>query len=226
MTVDFMNQLFQVTFFFHEVDFVRVDDEQGGLGIVKEKIIEGPIDLFEILGIHEPLISPAAFFYALQEDVRAGLEEDDQVRFRHPRHDQMVNLLIQGQFVAAEIDLGEYSVAVEQVVDEDDRVEQIPLGEAEVLVVPVQQKKKLGLESAALPVLVKGGDEGVFFVFFQNHAGVKMATEELGQRGFPGADATFDGDESGFDGVCHPEFFQGMIFFGRYAAIIAARGFL
>ena len=40
MIIDLVNQLFEVIFFAREVNFVGVDDQKGGFGVIKEEVIE------------------------------------------------------------------------------------------------------------------------------------------------------------------------------------------
>ena len=60
MTVDLVNQLFQVTFFFNKVDLIGIYDQKRCVGIIKKEIIEGFIHRIKIIGVHKSFIIPAS----------------------------------------------------------------------------------------------------------------------------------------------------------------------
>ena len=72
------------------------------------------------------------------------------------------NPIVQSQLVIAEIHMGEYLIAREQVVDDGQVVEQLLLRQCDLLSVAVHQEHQLGLESEGPHVLVESVQEGVF----------------------------------------------------------------
>jgi hypothetical protein len=61
-----------------------------------------------------------------------------------------------------------------------------------LLLITVEQKKRLVLKSVALARLIKFWQKGVFFDFLKDGPGLKFIGQELGQTGFPDADGTFN----------------------------------
>ena len=198
MIIDLVYQLFEVVFFACQVDFIGIDNQKGGFGVIKEEVIEGPVDVLQILILHVLFESPASFFHPAMQNRGLGLQKYDQIRLGDLDFDQVEQLFVEVQFVALQVQSCENPVTVKQVVGNHHIAEQIPLGKLQILVVPVQQKKNLGLEGVGGPVFIKLVHEGVVLVHFKDKTGIVLLGQPVGQSGFPGPDGSFDGNESRF----------------------------
>ena len=101
-------------------------------------------------GMHKKIFWPDQV-----EDLRAGLEVDHQVRARNRRNEELVDHLVEGDFVVLEIEIREDLVLCDHVVGDHPLVEQVPLGKFPLLTVAGEEKKKLRLEGVFSPVIVK-----------------------------------------------------------------------
>ena len=75
MIIDLVNQLFEVIFFASQVDFVGVDDQKGSFGVIKEEIVEGAVDVLQVLVLHILLEPPTPFFHPPMQDRSLSLQE-------------------------------------------------------------------------------------------------------------------------------------------------------
>ena len=198
MIIDLVNQLLEVIFFARQVDFVGIDHQKGGFGVLAEVIIDGPVDLLQVLVLLILLAPPPPFFDPGMQGRGLRLQKNYQVRLGDLDFDQVEQLFIEMQFVAFEIQTRKNPVALEQVIGDHHIVEQIPLGQLLNLLVPVQQKKNLGLEGVGGPVLVKFTHERVALFLFEHQTGAVFFGQFMGQSRFSRPDVLFNGDEPRF----------------------------
>ena len=116
MIIDLANQLFEVIFFTCQVDFVGIDDQKGGFGVIKEKIIEGAVDVLQVLIFHILLEPAAPFFHPVMQEGSLSLQKNHQIRFGNLDFDQVEQLFVEMQFVALKVQPRENPVPMEQVI--------------------------------------------------------------------------------------------------------------
>ncbi len=138
MTIDFIYQLLQIDFFSHNVDLVGIDHQERGFHIIEEKIVERLIDLFKVSVFHDLLVIPSPFFDPGIQNIGVGLQKYDQIRFGDVDFYEVIDLLVQMEFMALQIEVGEQVVPLKQVIGDDHGTEQIPLQQLPALVVAVQ----------------------------------------------------------------------------------------
>jgi hypothetical protein len=71
------------------------------------------------------------------------------------------DLFVKGELMVIQIDGGEYSVFIEEVVTKGDLIEQVELGDFPLLLKPVQQEEDLGLKGIFFAVFIKMREERV-----------------------------------------------------------------
>src|SRR4030095_10392814 len=94
---DHRDEVVQVGGVVHEVDVAGVDHQQRRLRVVEEEVVVGPGKGLEVVGVEVALVVPAAALDALEEHLQPALEEDHQVRLRHPGTERVVNPVVEGQ---------------------------------------------------------------------------------------------------------------------------------
>jgi len=129
---------------------------------------------------------------SVKKDLGFCLKKDDQVRGWDLSVEKLIDLRVKSQLVIIEIDGGEDSVFCEKVVGDRHLIEQVQLGDFFLLLKPVEQEKKLGLEGIFLPVLVELLEKRILFRFFHDHPGIELFCQEACQAGFPYPNGTLN----------------------------------
>jgi hypothetical protein len=71
------------------------------------------------------------------------------------------DLFVKGELMVVQIDGGEYSVFIKEIVTKGDLIEQVELGNFSLLLKPAQQKEDLGLKGIFFAVFIKMRQERV-----------------------------------------------------------------
>ena len=132
------------------------------------------------------------------------LEVDDQVGLGDALGEDAVDLLVDEELVVGERLIGVDLVLLEEVVADDPVDEQVPLEEADLLVVAVGQENELGQESRALLLVVEILQVGVADVVEDDLAADPLG-QDVGQLGLLGPEDALDGDvfERDFERALH-----------------------
>ena len=101
--IDFFDQVSHMIAARHKINIRGVDGQQGTVVIAKEKFIVGPRYLSQILGGNIYIKTLVSLPYSFIQDVRAGLQIDDQVRLRDSGAQGLIELFVQCHFLAAQI---------------------------------------------------------------------------------------------------------------------------
>jgi hypothetical protein len=163
---------------------------------MEEIIVVGLDQHLKILQIHILLIRDASRLDPMKQYLWFGLQEDDQVWWRDLSIEEVKNLFVKGDLMVVQIDGGEDTVFVKEVVTKSDLVEQIELGDFPLLLKTIQQEEDLGLKGIFFTILIEIGEERVVLCFFQNTSGVERLCQESGQACFSNTDRTFYDDIS------------------------------
>jgi hypothetical protein len=195
---DFAGQVGQVLRIADEVDFGAVDHQQGRLVIIKEKVPVSLRDFFDVIRRNAPFVLPIALAQPLEQDIGTGLQIHHQVRFWQARVEQLVELTIQGNFVAVQVHLGENLVLGEEVIDDHAVIEQVLLCQLVLLAIAAEEKEQLGLKGRGVRVFIEALQEGIVFDVLDDGAGAELLGEEPGQARLADTDRPFDDDVTGF----------------------------
>lgn len=121
------------------------------------------------------------------------MEVDQKVGLGEDRIEGSKQALEEAEFFSAEILAGEeqgfgeniigYSVLLEEVGIHQDLLE---------LFVSFGHEEKLYGKGVAFGIFVEKGEEGIIGKLFEDQAGIKVFGQQLGERGFAGADISFN----------------------------------
>src|ERR1043166_5801596 len=188
-----LDELIEVLRGIHEIDFVRVHDQQWRL-VVPVKVMRVRLaELLQILWRDRFLVCPPALLDALQQCIKVPLQVNHEVRLRHGLVQQIVQPVVEHQLGVFERQVREDLALRERVVDQDQLREEVALRELLLLVEARQQEEQLGPERRPPPVLVEVVEERVVGVF-EDLRPAEPFGEHRDQRRLPDADRPLDRD--------------------------------
>src|SRR4030042_1252914 len=144
-----------------EIYVVGLDHEDRRSLVVEKEIVEGLDDVLEVLLGDVLLQSVALLGHPPGEGPERDLEIDDQVGFGDALGQDTVDLLVNKEFVVGKGLIGVDLVLLEEVIADDAVDEQVPLEEADLLVVAVGQIDELRQEGRALLLVIEVLQVGV-----------------------------------------------------------------
>src|SRR5262249_44108489 len=160
---DFLDQVGEVAAVLHEVDVRAVDHEKWGVRIVMKEGPEGLRQALQVLRGDAALEVAVPFTNSPQEDVRPGLEVDDQVGPWDLGMEKVEDLPVERQLVWVEGDPGEDAVLGEEVVAHPAGGIDAVLLELALLAVALEGEEELGLEGMSFWVFVELAQERIVF---------------------------------------------------------------
>src|SRR5258706_11416526 len=122
---------------------------------MKEKLIVRLGHFGKVFEGHASLVFFIPFFDSFVKHLGTGLKIDDQVWFRHPGVQERVDLLVKIEFLGAQGERRKNLVLGEQIIGNDVLIEQIMLRQLDLLLVAVEQKKRLVLKRVGLAGFIK-----------------------------------------------------------------------
>jgi hypothetical protein len=137
------DQVGEIAAVLDEVDVRAVDHEERCLSVIVKVASKRLRQLLQILRRDTTLVVALALLEATHEDVRAGLEIDDEVGTRQPLVQHLEDLLVELELVGAEGERREDPVLGEQVVRDRPLREQVELTQLALLPIALEQEEEL-----------------------------------------------------------------------------------
>lgn len=172
-----------------------------GLGSIYKQRFD--VVLFDVLGVgflqgeeiivgDVLLVTAVAFADVFLQFVDRRMQIDQDLWLYDLGIDDVEQFLIQPELLTPQSHFGKQQRFGEQVICDGDLLEQVfRLQHLLELLVAFGHKKQLERKGILIGVFVEFGQEGIVGKFFQNQSGIEMFAQQIGQRGFAGADVSF-----------------------------------
>ena len=105
-----------------KIDIRGIDDEERGFGVAKEELIVRLIYRRVVFPVHVFFKGPSAHPDAMQEGIRVRLEKDHQVGFHGLGIEQLIDLLVERQFLLVQVQIREDPVFREEIIAWKERI--------------------------------------------------------------------------------------------------------
>ena len=159
----------------NEIKVVRVDDQQTLLPFcLIDEILISYGELLDVGAFHAAFVRAIAMGNAVHEGIDVGTQEDQQFRLGDFIRQGKVDLVIDIEFIALQVDAGKEGIFIEGVIRNN--VPASCQGGRNHLVlmgIAAHQEENLSLEGITLPIGVKTPEKGIFFKDFQQQISLK-----------------------------------------------------
>src|SRR5258708_5745995 len=188
---DFAQQFLQVFVALDEVNFRRVYDQQVRRRVVKEEVLVGFDDFFEVVLADGLLSRRVLLLQPLLQHLGSGLQVNHQVRRRHQLAEVVVVAVVGFEFLVVEVQVGKQLVFFKNEIGDDKflrvraQVERLQLLEAP------NQKRELRLKRSPGLAFVKRAQQGSL-LGIGDALGVQSFREDCRQRALAHAYGTFN----------------------------------
>jgi O-succinylbenzoate synthase len=193
---DLTHQVFDGVLAPAEIQLRRLDDQQRGRRVVKEKVVVGLADLRQVLFRRQGYVG----FLALRalatqafQQVHRGLQVHDQVGLREIAGHQIVQTLVDEELVVVEVRERVDAIALEDEVADGGLTEEVTLPELLKPAVARERVEELRLKSGAASAGVEIRQERILRVV-PDDLRVEPGRETLGEHGFSESRWPFDGE--------------------------------
>jgi len=174
-------KLLQVFAAFDKIDFGGVDDQKIGACIAEEKMFVGARDLLDVVGGDLLLLARFLFGNACAENLRLGLEIDDEVRFGEFEGKGLVVSLVEFQLGVVEIEIGENTVFLHQEIGNDGTGGITSEGFADAFLA-LHEEIELSVKGGTGFFGIEIGEEGVVLAVI-NTSSMETLGEDAGEGG-------------------------------------------
>jgi hypothetical protein len=156
----------------------------------------GLLDVEQVFILYVLFIRPVPFPDIFLELVHRGMQVNEQVRLYHLLVDDFKQALVEPEFIVRKVHFGKKEAFGEQVVRNGQGLEKVFLMEKILLLlIPFGHEKEFQGKGILGRILIKLGEEWIVGKLLQDQAGVEMARQQMGQRGFSCSDIAFNGNE-------------------------------
>src|SRR5262245_4579896 len=191
---DFPDQVGQIATVFDEVDLRAVDHEQWSLRIMMKKGPEGFRQALQVLRGDAALEVAVPLADAAHQHVGPGLEIDDEIGTGNLRIEELEDLPVERQLVAAEGNAGEDAVLGKEVVRDRPARADAARTQLELLAIAFEGEEELCLEGMTFRIRVESLQKGVVFDSLQDEFGAEIGGQPPRQGRLADTDGTLDRD--------------------------------
>jgi len=187
-------ELLEVVAALDEVDLGGVDHQEIGRSVAKEEVLIGAGNFFDVLRRDGDFVARGLFGDARPQNLRLGLEVDDEIRRGNVRGERFVVALVKLQFFVTKVEVREDAILFHEEVGKNGPRRLDGAGFAKAFLA-FEQEVHLRPERRTRLFAVEIGEKRIVLAI-EDAAGMEAFGEDARKRGFAYPQRPFDDNEA------------------------------